>query len=117
MEIDLHAGEIAWKVPFGEGSPKVREHSLLRGVALPERQGTRGNSGPMVTRGGLVFVGGGDPYLYAFDSDGCRGLAWRDPVCNEREPDDLPRALGEAVRGHRAGRRGDATLVAFARPE
>jgi len=41
---------------------------LARGpVDLPERLGTLGNSGPMVTRGGLVFLGGGDPFLYAFD--------------------------------------------------
>ena len=29
--------------------------------------GTRGNSGPMVTSGGHVFLGGGAAYLYAFD--------------------------------------------------
>ena len=67
VTIDLNAGEIAWKVPFGEGSRELREHPLLQGVALPERLGTRGNAGPMVTKGGLVFVGGGAPYLYAFD--------------------------------------------------
>ena len=67
MAIDLNAGEIAWKVPFGEGSPELRNHPLLRGVELPERLGTRGNAGPMVTRGGLVFLDGGAPYLYAFD--------------------------------------------------
>ncbi len=67
VAIDLHAGEIAWRVPFGEGSEEIREHPLLSGVDLPERMGTIGNSGPMVTRGGVVFLGGGDPYLYAFD--------------------------------------------------
>ena len=67
VAIDLNAGEIAWKVPFGEGSPELRNHPLLRGIALPERLGTRGNAGPMVTKGGLVFLGGGAPYLYAFD--------------------------------------------------
>ena len=61
VAIDLNAGEIAWKVPFGEGDPEVREHPLLRGVELPARLGTRGNAGPMVTRGGLVFLGGGAP--------------------------------------------------------
>lgn len=68
MEIDLNAGDIAWKVPFGEGKPEVREHPLQRGVELPERLGTWGNSGPMATGGGLVFAGGGEPYLYAFDA-------------------------------------------------
>jgi len=67
VAIDLNAGEIAWKVPFGEGSPEMRDHPLLRGVELPERLRTRGNAGPMVTGGGLVFLGGGAPYLYVFD--------------------------------------------------
>jgi cytochrome c5 len=39
----------------------------LHGVALPERLGTVGNAGVLVTKSGLVFVGGGDPFLYAFD--------------------------------------------------
>ncbi len=68
VAIDLNAGELAWKTPFGEGSEEMREHPLLRGVELPERLGTSGNSGSLVTRGGLVFLGGGDPYLYAFDT-------------------------------------------------
>ena len=68
VAIDLNAGEIAWSVPFGEGSQILRSHPLLRGVDLPERLGTPGANGPMVTAGGLVFLGGGDPYLYAFDA-------------------------------------------------
>ena len=67
VAIDLNAGEIAWKVPFGEGDPELRSHPLLGGVELPERLGTRGHAGPMVTKGGLVFLGGGARYLYAFD--------------------------------------------------
>ena len=68
VAIDLNAGDIAWSVPFGEGSRVMRSHPLLRGVDLPERLGTPGAMGPMVTGGGLVFLGGGDPYLYAFDA-------------------------------------------------
>ena len=36
---DLNAGEIAWKVPFGEGSRVLRNHPLLRGrrAARPSR--------------------------------------------------------------------------------
>ena len=106
VAIDLNAGEIAWKAPFGEGAPALREHPLLRGVKLPERLGTRGNSGPMVTRGGLVFLGGGAPYLYAFDkATGGRGLARRNAVSNEREPHDLSHAFWKAVRRHRNGAR------------
>ena len=68
VAINLNQGEIAWSVPFGEGSAALRNHPLLRDADLPDRLGTGGNSGPLVTGGGLVFLGGGDPYLYAFDA-------------------------------------------------
>jgi quinoprotein glucose dehydrogenase len=67
VAIDLNKGEIAWKVPFGEGSQALRQHPLLKGVTLPERLGTAGSQGPIVTRGGVVLIGGGEPYVYAFD--------------------------------------------------
>jgi mono/diheme cytochrome c family protein len=67
VAVDLNKGEIAWKVPFGDGSQAIRQHPLLKGVTLPDRLGTAGPPGPIVTAGGLVFIGGGDPYLYAFD--------------------------------------------------
>jgi quinoprotein glucose dehydrogenase len=66
--IDLNRGEIAWKVPLGEGNPAIRNHPLLKGVKLPDRLGSPNNlGGAMVTASGLVFIGGGDRYLYAFD--------------------------------------------------
>jgi quinoprotein glucose dehydrogenase len=67
VAVDLNRGEIAWRVPFGEGSQAIRQHPLLRGVRLPERLGTQGSPGPIVTSSGLVLIGGGEPYLYAFD--------------------------------------------------
>jgi mono/diheme cytochrome c family protein len=76
MAVDLNRGEINWKVVFGEGSPAMRNHRLLKGVELPDRLGTPGNAGVAVTRGGLVFIGGGEPYLYAFDKMTGREL-WR----------------------------------------
>ena len=75
VAVDLNKGEIAWKVPFGEGSPAIRQHPLLKGVTLPERLGTTGNMGPIVTAGGIVFIGGGDPYLYAIDKTTGREIA------------------------------------------
>ena len=51
VAIDLNVGAIAWKVPFGEGSEEIRTHPLLQGVDLPERLGTLGNSGSLVTKG------------------------------------------------------------------
>jgi quinoprotein glucose dehydrogenase len=66
--IDLNRGEIVWKVPLGEASAAIRSHPLLKGVTLPERLGSTGNAGgALVTKGGLIFIGGGDGYIYAFD--------------------------------------------------
>ena len=117
VAIDLNAGEIAWKVPFGEGSREMREHPLLRGVALPDRLGTRGNSGSLVTRGGLVFVGGGEPYLYAFDK-ATGAEVWRGatPFPTQANPMTYRARSGRQFVVIATGRGSDAALVAFARP-
>ena len=117
VAIDLNAGEIAWKVPFGEGSRALREHPLLQGVALPERLGTRGNAGPMVTKGGLVFVGGGAPYLYAFDK-ATGDEVWRGatPHRTYANPMTYRARSGRQFIVIATGREADAALVAFARP-
>src|SRR5688500_16172225 len=39
VAIDLNRGEIAWKVPLGDNA-QVRNHPLLKGVALPDRLGS-----------------------------------------------------------------------------
>ena len=116
VAIDLNAGEIAWKVPFGEGSQEIREHPLLRGVELPERLGARGNSGPMVTEGGLVFVGGGTPYLYAFDK-ATGDEVWRGatPFRAHANPMTFRARSGRQFIVIATGVGDDATLVAFAR--
>jgi glucose dehydrogenase len=58
--IDANAGEIVWSVPLGIDS------------TMPEgkrRVGSPGYGGPMVTAGGLVFIGAtGDRRLRAFDA-------------------------------------------------
>ena len=78
--LDLKRGEIAWKVPLGEGPSFVRNHPLLKGVALPERMGSpESRGGAMVTGGGLVFIGGGDGYFYAFDKSSGKEV-WRAQV-------------------------------------
>ena len=118
VAIDLNAGEVAWKVPFGEGSPKIREHPLLRDVELPERLGTRGNSGPMVTKGGLVFLGGGAPYLYAFDK--ATGVeVWRGatPYRTNANPMTYRARSGRQFVVVATGAGSEAALVAFARPK
>ena len=116
VAIDLNAGEIAWKVPFGEGSNAIRTHPMLHGVALPERLGTLGNSGPLVTKGGLVFLGGGDPYLYAFDKATGAEL-WRGatPFPTNANPMTYRTRSGRQLVVIATGRGTDAALVAFAR--
>ena len=118
VAIDLNAGELAWKVPFGEGSHEIRNHPLLRGVELPARLGTRGTSGPMVTRGGLVFVGGGTPYLYAFDK-ATGAEIWRGatPWVTNGNPMTYRARSGRQFVVIATGAVTDAALVAFARAD
>ena len=87
-------------------------------VDLPDPLGTPGSNGPMVTAGGLVFLGGGDPYLYAFDAATGREVA---RVATEFRTSGNPMTYRS-----RAGRQfiliatgagPDARLVAFALPE
>jgi quinoprotein glucose dehydrogenase len=115
VAIDLNQGDIAWRAPFGEGSRVLRSHPLLRGVTLPERLGTRGNNGLMVTRGGLVFIGGGDPYLYAFDKATGQEL-WRAPTTfrTSGNPMSYKARSGRQFVVIATGAGPDASLVAFA---
>src|SRR5437867_1235197 len=86
--VDLNKGETAWRVPLGEGSSAIRNHPLLKGVTLPARLGSPNNrGGAMVTKSGLVFIGGGDNYFYAFDTKTGREI-WRTriPYSNTANP-------------------------------
>ena len=118
VAIDLNRGEIAWKVPFGEGSRIVRNHPMLQGVELPERLGTPGNNGPMATATGLVFIGGGDPYLYAFDAATGREIS-RAPTefRTSGNPMTYVSSSGRQFVVIATGAGPDASLVAFALPE
>jgi quinoprotein glucose dehydrogenase len=79
VAIDLNRGDIAWKVPLGD-NPTVRNHPLLEGVALPDRLGSSGNlGGALITASGLVFIGGGDGYMYAYETRTGREV-WREKI-------------------------------------
>jgi quinoprotein glucose dehydrogenase len=71
--IDLGRGELLWQITLGD-SPEIRNHPLLEGAALPARLGVAGSPGPLVTRGGLIFVSGGGNVLYALDATDGREL-------------------------------------------
>ena len=118
VAIDLHRGEIAWKVPFGEGSPLIRHHPLLRGVELPARLGTPGQNGPIATAGGIVFIGGGERYLYAFDAATGREVA-RVSTAFRTSGNPMTYITGEGRQfvAIATGAGPDASLVAFALPE
>jgi len=114
--IDLNKGEIAWKSPLGEGNPSLRNHPLLKGVTLPDRLGSpNSNGGAMVTRGGLVFIGGGDGYLYAFDKKTGKEI-WRGkiPYENTAVPMTYRTRSGRQFIVVATGAGAENALVAFA---
>ena len=117
VAIDLNEGEIAWRVPFGDGSRILRTHPLLKDVELPERLGTFSHLGSVVTKGGLVFIGGGDPYLYAFDKATGKEI-WRGGTPNRTSANPMTyRARsGRQFVVIATGAGPDASLVAFAIP-
>jgi quinoprotein glucose dehydrogenase len=115
VAVDLNRGEIAWRVPFGVGSDAVRKHPLLRDVTLPDRLGTIGQPGVLITKGGLVFGGGGDPYLYAFDKATGKEL-WQGTTLSATSgnPMTYRTKSGRQFVAIASGGGPDATLLAFA---
>jgi quinoprotein glucose dehydrogenase len=73
--IDLNSGEYAWKIPLGE-YPELAEHGL-------KDTGTENYGGPIVTAGGLVFIGATnfDKKFRAFDKDTGK-LLWETVMVN-----------------------------------
>jgi quinoprotein glucose dehydrogenase len=113
--IDLNRGDIAWKVPLGEGSQAVRNHPLLKGMKLSDRLGSpNSRGGAMVTRSGLVFIGGGDGYLYALDKKTGAEL-WRGklPYENAAVPMSYRTRSGKQFLVVATGTGADNALVAF----
>jgi quinoprotein glucose dehydrogenase len=117
--VDLNRGEIRWRVPLGEGNPALRLNPLLAGVELPDRLGSPNNrGGAMVTASGLVFIGGGDEYLYAFDKMTGEEV-WRAaiPYVNTGIPMTYRTGLGRQFLVVATGRGPDNALIAFALPD
>lgn len=112
--VDMAAGEILWQVPLGT----TRD---LSGLPFGLNYGTPGLGGPLLTAGGLVFIGAAmDDYLRAFDIDTGEEL-WRGRLPAGGQATPMTYQLGGrqyvviAAGGHGSlgTRRGDY-LVAFA---
>jgi quinoprotein glucose dehydrogenase len=115
VAINLNKGEIAWRMPFGEGSATIRRSALLKGVTLPERLGSPSNNGVIVTKGGLVFAGSSDSHLYAFDKATGREVSRvATPFPVEATPMTYRARSGRQFVIVATGAGPDATLVAFA---
>jgi quinoprotein glucose dehydrogenase len=113
VALDLNRGAIAWKVPFGD-MPQLRAHAALKGVTLPDRLGSPGAPGVIVTKSGVIFGGGGDAALNAFDAASGREL-WRHVL--PRDATGTPMTYldsnGSQVVVMATGRGEDTALVAF----
>ncbi|MGH9219446.1 MAG: pyrroloquinoline quinone-dependent dehydrogenase [Vicinamibacterales bacterium] len=116
VALDLNRGELAWKVPFGD-APELRAVPALKGITLPDRLGAVGPPGAIVTKSGLVFVGGNDMALNAFDTRDGREL-WRYAL--PRQATATPMTYldrdGRQMMVIATGRGEDTALVAFALP-
>jgi quinoprotein glucose dehydrogenase len=116
IAIDMNRGETVWRVPFGFGDA-LRDHPALRNLALPERLGTPGNPGSIVTGGGLVFVGGGEKALFAFDKKTGKEVWFeRLPQPTTGTPMTYRSARGRQFVLVTTGAGSDQELVAFALP-
>ena len=64
--LDLNRGTLVYQKPFGDDA-QLRKNPALAGAKLPEKLGAVGTAGLIVTKGGLLFVGGGDEAVHAVD--------------------------------------------------
>src|SRR6185295_1748089 len=113
--LNLGNGTLAWSVPLGEGSPAIRNNPLLKDVKLPDRLGSPDSKGgALVTKAGLVFIGGGDGYFYAFDTK-TGAEVWRAkvPFQNNANPMTYRTKAGKQYIVMATGAGEDNSLVAF----
>jgi quinoprotein glucose dehydrogenase len=112
--IDLNSGEYIWKIPLGE-YPELAERGL-------KNTGTENYGGPIVTAGGLVFIGATnyDRKLRAFDKD-TGALLWETVLPNSGNATPISYEVNGkqfvliAAFGGYSSRKGGA-FVAFALP-
>jgi quinoprotein glucose dehydrogenase len=117
VAVDLNQGTIRWKIPFGDWA-QLRANPALANVKLPRVLGIAGPSGAIVTKGGLVFAGGGDAALHAIDKVTGKELwAGALPSGSHGTPMTYRTSDGKQFVVIASGIGSGATLVAFALDE
>ncbi|EDY20196.1 Pyrrolo-quinoline quinone [Chthoniobacter flavus Ellin428] len=113
--VDLNTGEIKWKVPLGE-------YKALTQRGLPPT-GTENYGGPVVTAGGLLFIGAtADETFRAFDKDTGK-ILWQAalPFGGDATPSTYTvkgrQYVVISAGGAKSGRPAGGSIVAFALPE
>lgn len=113
--VDLNSGELKWRVALGE-------YPELTARGIPPT-GTENYGGPLVTAGGLIFIGAtADETFRAFDKDNGR-LLWKAklPFGGNASPSTFMVAGRQYVvisaGGGKSGRPRGGSLVAFALPQ
>jgi quinoprotein glucose dehydrogenase len=112
--VDLNTGRLKWKVPLGE-------YPELTARGIPPT-GTENYGGPVVTAGGLLFIGASaDETIRAFDRE-TGAILWRAPLpfSGNATPSvymvDGRQFVVISAGGGKSGRPSGGTLVAFALP-
>ena len=113
--VDLNTGELKWKVPLGE----YRE---LTAKGIPPT-GTENYGGPVVTAGGVIFIGASaDETIRAFDKGSGKTL-WQAPLPFSGNATPSTYAVNGrqflviSAGGGKSGRPSGGSIVAFALPE
>ncbi|MFM9031900.1 MAG: PQQ-binding-like beta-propeller repeat protein, partial [Opitutaceae bacterium] len=113
--VDLNTGELKWKVPLGE-------YKELTARGIPPT-GTENSGGPVVTAGGLIFIGAtADETIRAFDKETGR-ILWQAPLPfgGNATPSTYEAGGRQYVvisaGGGKSGRPSGGIIVAFALPE
>ncbi|MCW9706054.1 PQQ-binding-like beta-propeller repeat protein [Fodinibius salsisoli] len=113
--VNLHNGEIEWQVPLGE-YPELREQGI-------DPTGTENYGGPVVTKGGVVFIAATlDKKIRAFDKDS-GDLLWEAelPYAGFATPStyevDGKQYIVIACGGGKLGAESGDAYVAFALPD